>query len=211
MVGGENTFRRQQNKHTRLLRSMSCRPHHSHVDLGDTLRAQQPTHTQGYCAQGRVAHATLMMTLGGEGGEGGRDTFQDQQHAHEGYCDRTRVDHTTCMMTFGGWGKGDGVGETIRGQQHTRMLLCSRSCRPHHTHDCRRVGVGGRYHLGPTHTHTHNLTHEDLGTDPQRFPHFQIQISDCFSTPAIPQQTNMKSCAFLNVSSLHTGVRMASR
>ena len=69
---GRYTIQGQQHKHTRLLRPGSCRPHHTHDNLGDTLRAQQHKHRRllrsGSC-RGRHTHDDLGV---GEWGSGKR-------------------------------------------------------------------------------------------------------------------------------------------
>ena len=76
---------------------------------GDTPSRASNTNTHGYCVRGRVAHTTLMITLGTPSGPSNTNT--------EGYCARGRVADATLMMTSG-WENG-GVGrDTIRDQQH---------------------------------------------------------------------------------------------
>lgn len=69
---GRYTIQGQQHKHTRLLHPGSCRPHHTHDNLGDTLRAQQHKHRRllrsGSC-RGRHTHDDLGV---GEWGSGKR-------------------------------------------------------------------------------------------------------------------------------------------
>ena len=76
---------------------------------GDTPSRASNTNTHGYCVRGRVAHTTLMITLGTPSGPSNTNT--------EGYCAWGRVADATLMM-ISGWENG-GVGrDTIRDQQH---------------------------------------------------------------------------------------------